>query len=65
MLCTIDAYNLISQLNGLKTAAHAGATGRLTLGVDNRVNRELFCAQFVSGKPRLLNFSSEEMRFNP
>ncbi len=61
----IDAYNLISQLNGLKTAAHAGATGRLTLGVDNRVNRELFCAQFVNGKPRLLNFSSEEMRFNP
>ncbi|MCK5897881.1 MAG: penicillin-binding protein activator [Methylococcales bacterium] len=61
----IDAYNLIGQLNVLKTATYPGATGRLTLAEDNRVKRELFCAQFVNGNPSLLNFSSEEMKFNP
>jgi outer membrane PBP1 activator LpoA protein len=61
----IDAYQLINHLATLKSTTFAGATGRLTLGSDNRVNRELFCAQFIKGQPSLLNFSSEKMRFNP
>ena len=56
----IDAYNLIAHLDKLKTEFYSGATGKLTLGSDNRVNRELYCAQFVSGKPHLLGFSTEE-----
>ncbi len=54
----IDAYNLVGHLDKLTTQPYSGAMGRLTLGTDNRINRELYCAQFVNGKPRLLGFSS-------
>lgn len=56
----IDAYNLIAHLDKLNTEPYSGAMGKLTLGSDNRINRELYCAQFVSGKPHLLGFSTEE-----
>ncbi len=55
----IDAYNLIAHLDKLNITPYPGATGKLTLGSDNRINRELYCAQFVSGKPHLLGFSTE------
>lgn len=61
----IDAYNLIAHLDKLKTKSYSGATGKLSLGSDNRINRELFCAQFINGEPDLLNFSSEKTRFTP
>jgi outer membrane PBP1 activator LpoA protein len=61
----IDAYNLIAHLDQLKTQPYLGATGKLSLGADNRINRELFCAQFINGQPNLLNFSSEKTRFTP
>ncbi|MDQ7090829.1 MAG: penicillin-binding protein activator [Methylococcales bacterium] len=61
----IDAYNLTSYLDQLKTEAYPGATGQLTLGADNRINRELFCAKFVNGEPHLLNFSSKKTPFVP
>ncbi len=56
----IDAYNLIQHLDTLKTTPYSGATGKLTLSSDNRINRELFCAQFVNGKPHLLGFATQE-----
>lgn len=55
----IDAYHLSNHLKHLRKEPYHGATGKLTLGADNKINRELFCAQFVNGKPKLLNFTSK------
>jgi outer membrane PBP1 activator LpoA protein len=56
----IDAYNLIAHLDKLNKEPYSGAMGKLTLGSDNRINRELYCAQFVNGKPHLLGFATEK-----
>jgi outer membrane PBP1 activator LpoA protein len=55
----IDAYNLISHLTLLKTKAYNGATGKLTLDEQNKINRELYCAKFVNGVPKPVSFASE------
>ncbi|NOQ34524.1 MAG: ABC transporter substrate-binding protein [Methylococcaceae bacterium] len=61
----VDAYNLVSKLSKLRGTAYQGATGKLTLGTDNRINRELFCAEFDKGDPKLLNFAREKGLFIP
>ena len=61
----VDAYNLVSKLSKLRGTAYKGATGKLTLGTDNRINRELFCAEFDKGDPKLLNFAREKGLFAP
>ncbi len=61
----IDAYNMIPHLGKMRRRPYSGATGKLTLGADNRVNRELFCARFIDGEPDLRNFASEKSLFAP
>lgn len=55
----IDAYHLSHHLGRLQEEPFSGATGRLTLGNNNKINQEFFCAQFINGKPKLLNFTSK------
>jgi outer membrane PBP1 activator LpoA protein len=56
----IDAYNLMSHLTELKQTPYSGATGRLSLDTKNKVNRELFCAEFVEGVPKAMSFATEK-----
>lgn len=51
----IDAYNLIPHLNQLKTVPYNGATGRLLLTDENRIQRHLVCAKFNHIQPELLD----------
>jgi outer membrane PBP1 activator LpoA protein len=55
----IDAYNVIAHLTELKTKPYQGATGKLSLDNQNKIGRELYCAKFVSGIPKPMNFASE------
>jgi uncharacterized protein len=55
----IDAYNLITHLTELKQSPYSGATGKLSLDVSNKINRELFCAEFVNGIPKAMSFAAE------
>lgn len=57
----IDAYNLIAHLSQLKNQPYSGATGRLKLNADNRIIRELYCAKFVEGVPKVMGFANEEL----
>lgn len=45
----IDAYNLIAHLDKLDTVKYHGATGNLLLNFENRITRQLVCAQFQDG----------------
>jgi uncharacterized protein len=51
----IDAYNLIPHLNQLKTVPYNGATGKLMLTDENRIQRHLVCAKFNHTQPELLD----------
>jgi outer membrane PBP1 activator LpoA protein len=51
----IDAYRLLPKLAQFKAEPqyrYAGATGTLSLGADNRIQRQLHCAQFEDGVPQ-------------
>lgn len=52
----IDAFNLSARLNGLNSHPYQGATGKLFLAEDNRIKRELVCAKFIEGKPKISGF---------
>ena len=58
----IDAYNLIPHLNQLNTTPYQGATGKLKLGADNRIERQLVCAQFDHQRPLLQNYVAPTQR---
>ena len=47
----IDAYQLLGHLPQLASQTHAGASGRLSLTSDNRIARQLVCAEFKAGVP--------------
>lgn len=51
----VDAYNLIPHLQQLKTVPYHGATGKLMLTDENRIQRHLICAKFNHAKPELLD----------
>ena len=54
----VDAFNVISELNRLRRnqfSSYQGETGLLYLDVTNRLLRRLIWAQFVDGKPRVLD----------
>ena len=55
----IDAYNLIEHLAQLKKQPFSGATGKLKLNGDNRISRELQCAKFANGVPKITDAISE------
>jgi outer membrane PBP1 activator LpoA protein len=49
-----DAYALVSRIGRLRaqpSAGYQGATGRLSVGTDNRVRRRLTWARFQDGRP--------------
>ena len=53
----LDAYRLVSEIDRLKADGYdrfAGATGSLSLQSDQRIQRQLECAQFIGAslKPR-------------
>lgn len=50
----IDAYNLIPHLGNLRHTRYTGATGNLYLSADNQIRRQLYCARFEEGIPRVL-----------
>lgn len=54
----IDAFNVISELNRLRRnqfSSYQGETGLLYIDVNNRLLRRLVWAQFVGGKPQVLD----------
>jgi len=54
----IDAFNVIPELNRLRRnqfSSYQGETGLLYLDVNNRLLRRLVWAEFVGGKPRVLD----------
>ena len=54
----IDAFNIIPELNRMRRnqfSSYQGETGLLFLDVNNRLQRRLVWAQFVAGKPRILD----------
>jgi outer membrane PBP1 activator LpoA protein len=61
----IDAYNLIGHLSQLKNQPFSGATGKLKLDGDNRITRELQCAKFVNGVPKITDAANENSDASP
>lgn len=49
----IDAFHLSGRLNDLNSRPYLGATGKLSLAEDNRIKRDLLCAKFTEGQPRV------------
>ncbi len=59
----VDAFDLAIRLGFLSrtpNSAYSGATGRLSLGEDMRIRREMDIAQFVAGKPRRIEYLPNE-----
>lgn len=52
----MDAYNVIEHLDSLDNTPFPGATGNLQLNEDNRIARQLICAQFRDGVPLATGF---------
>ncbi|HIG92136.1 MAG TPA: penicillin-binding protein activator [Methylococcaceae bacterium] len=67
----IDAHQLIPHLNNLQNILFKGATGHLLLAKNNHISRQLVCAKFKAGKPKLLGFTPHQAlypsgnNFNP
>ena len=49
----IDTYHLITRLKTLDNESFTGATGKLSLVADNRIQRNLTCAKFIAGQPEM------------
>ncbi len=47
----IDSFNLSSRLADLANTPYPGATGTLSINLENRVTRQLSCAKFINGSP--------------
>ena len=56
----IDANQLIPHLKDLPTILFKGATGNLLLNKNNQISRQLVCAKFIAGKPKLLGFTPHQ-----
>ena len=52
----IDAYNLAIRLDDLGANPYSGATGKLSLTTDLRIERKLMCAKFMDGQPEVSGF---------
>lgn len=52
----IDAYNLTTHLDDLEANVYSGATGKLSLTADQRIERKLMCAKFIDGQPEVSGF---------
>jgi outer membrane PBP1 activator LpoA protein len=51
----IDTYHLITRLKTLDNEPFAGATGRLSLVADHRIQRDLTCAKFTAGQAEIID----------
>jgi outer membrane PBP1 activator LpoA protein len=51
----IDAFNLTGRLENLDNQPYPGATGKLSLTKDNRIKRQLICARFTGGQPKIID----------
>jgi outer membrane PBP1 activator LpoA protein len=49
----IDSFNIIAELDDISSIPYAGATGTLSLDMENRITRQLVCAKFINGRPVL------------
>lgn len=49
----IDSFNIIAELDNISSTPYAGATGTLSLNMENRITRQLVCAKFINGHPVL------------
>jgi len=56
----IDAYQLIPHLKNLQKTLFKGATGHLQLTKNNHISRQLVCAKFHKGKPKVLGFTPHQ-----
>ncbi len=56
MAMGIDAYNLVPHLGKLSSVQYHGATGNLLLTRDGRIKRNLVCAKFNQGVPKVIGF---------
>jgi outer membrane PBP1 activator LpoA protein len=52
----IDSFTIIEHLDQLDMTSYAGATGTLSLNLENRITRQLICAKFIKGKPVIQDF---------
>jgi len=57
----IDSFNIISALEQISSIPFSGATGTLSLNMENRITRQLVCAKFINGRPVLQEASIENM----
>lgn len=57
----IDAYKLATRLDTLEAEPYSGATGILSLTIDQRIQRKLICAKFIAGQPEI---TEEYQKFN-
>ncbi len=55
----IDSFNIISKLENITNEPYAGATGTLSLNMENRITRQLVCAKFIKGRPVLQNTAND------
>ena len=47
----IDSFNLSSGLETIANTEFPGATGSLSIDLENRITRRLICAKFINGRP--------------
>jgi len=57
----IDSFNIISGLEQISSTPFPGATGTLSLNMDNRITRQLVCAKFINGHPVLQEASIDNI----
>jgi len=55
----IDAFHLAAHLPDLNGQPYPGATGKLSLAPGHRIQRQLICARFSEGQPRLIDETAE------
>ncbi|MFW5443104.1 MAG: penicillin-binding protein activator [Methylococcaceae bacterium] len=53
MALGIDSFNIIPHLGQINITPYPGATGKLSLNMENRITRQLVCAKFINGIPVL------------
>ncbi len=56
----IDSFNIIPHLEQINLTPYPGATGKLSINMENRITRQLVCAKFIKGVPVVQDPVSDE-----
>jgi outer membrane PBP1 activator LpoA protein len=56
----IDSFNIITHLEQINLTPYPGATGKLSINMENRITRQLVCAKFIKGIPVIQDSVFEE-----